>query len=225
MKIGEAAKLIGMTASNIRFYEKKGLLEPEREEASDYRNYSSADVERLKMILVYRKMGISVETISRILKKEITLEDAAEETLEGLCEKKELLEGSIALCKKVLEDRPSDPLNIDHYLKYVSGEEAKGVRYPQVEDFFETLAEASGSCKFRADPYIGMIFKNLWAARILGAGMFFVILAAPTIHFIEMAAKGQRLTAGALFLWIGILLVYFLGLLKAWKKKRTGGNV
>ena len=30
MKIGQAAQLTGLTISNIRFYERKGLLEPER---------------------------------------------------------------------------------------------------------------------------------------------------------------------------------------------------
>ena len=34
MKIGEAAKETGLSISNIRFYEKKGLLEPEREAES-----------------------------------------------------------------------------------------------------------------------------------------------------------------------------------------------
>ena len=31
MKIGQAAQLTGLTISNIRFYERKGLLEPERD--------------------------------------------------------------------------------------------------------------------------------------------------------------------------------------------------
>lgn len=32
MKIGEAAKETGLSISNIRFYEKKGLLEPARDQ-------------------------------------------------------------------------------------------------------------------------------------------------------------------------------------------------
>lgn len=34
MKIGQAAQLTGLTISNIRFYERKGLLEPERNDQS-----------------------------------------------------------------------------------------------------------------------------------------------------------------------------------------------
>lgn len=44
MKIGQAAQLTGLTISNIRFYERKGLLEPERKDQSKYRNYSEQDI-------------------------------------------------------------------------------------------------------------------------------------------------------------------------------------
>ena len=49
MKIGQAAQLTGLTISNIRFYERKGLLEPERNDQSKYRNYSEQDI-RLSLI-------------------------------------------------------------------------------------------------------------------------------------------------------------------------------
>ena len=39
MKIGEAAKETGLSISNIRFYERKGLLCPRRKEESQYREY------------------------------------------------------------------------------------------------------------------------------------------------------------------------------------------
>lgn len=52
MKIGQAAQLTGLTISNIRFYERKGLLEPERNDQSKYRNYSEQDIRRLKQIFI-----------------------------------------------------------------------------------------------------------------------------------------------------------------------------
>lgn len=68
MKIGEAAKETGLSISNIRFYEKKGLLEPEREAESRYRNYTQEDILRIKKIIVFRKMDLSVEQIDAMLK-------------------------------------------------------------------------------------------------------------------------------------------------------------
>lgn len=65
MKIGQAAQLTGLTISNIRFYERKGLLEPERNDQSKYRNYSEQDIRRLKQIILYRKMNMPIEKIAR----------------------------------------------------------------------------------------------------------------------------------------------------------------
>ena len=56
MKIGEVAEQTGLSISNIRFYEKKGLIEPKRNEQSKYRDYTEEDVKRLKQIILYRKM-------------------------------------------------------------------------------------------------------------------------------------------------------------------------
>lgn len=67
MKIGEVAKQTGLNVSNIRFYERKGLLEPAREGDGNYREYSDADVFCLKCILLYRKMGLSIDTIYLLL--------------------------------------------------------------------------------------------------------------------------------------------------------------
>ena len=63
MKIGEAAKETGLSVSNIRFYEKKGLLNPRRREESQYREYGQEEVRRLKEIMLLRKLGISIESI------------------------------------------------------------------------------------------------------------------------------------------------------------------
>ena len=44
MRIGEIAQLTGLSVSNIRFYEKKGLIGPQREDGSKYRNYTEDDL-------------------------------------------------------------------------------------------------------------------------------------------------------------------------------------
>lgn len=66
--IKELAEKTGTIPNTIRFYEKKGLLKPERTE-SNYRIYSAEDVTRLEMILLYRKMGFSIEDIKELLEK------------------------------------------------------------------------------------------------------------------------------------------------------------
>ena len=75
MRIGEIAERTGLNISNVRFYERKGLLTPERETGSKYRDYSEEDVNRIKKILLYRKMGIPVDTIYLILKDKQDITD------------------------------------------------------------------------------------------------------------------------------------------------------
>lgn len=75
MKIGQAAQLTGLTISNIRFYERKGLLEPERNDQSKYRNYSEQDIRRLKQIILYRKMNMPIEKIASMLDDPVVSEE------------------------------------------------------------------------------------------------------------------------------------------------------
>lgn len=66
--IKEFAEKTGIIPNAARFYEKKGLLKPERTE-SNYRIYDAEDITRLEQILLYRKMGFSIEDIRELLEK------------------------------------------------------------------------------------------------------------------------------------------------------------
>lgn len=70
MNIKDVETLTGITKQNIRFYEKKGLLTPERNQENSYREYSDADVERLKRIKILRRIDVPIEQIRRILEGE-----------------------------------------------------------------------------------------------------------------------------------------------------------
>ncbi len=72
MKIGEVSETLGISVSNIRFYEKKGLIGPDRDKESKYRNYSEEDISELKQIIVLRKMGVTIEAITEVLKAMLT---------------------------------------------------------------------------------------------------------------------------------------------------------
>lgn len=67
--IKELAEKTGIIPNAIRFYEKKGLLHPKRTE-SNYRIYEAEDMARLEQILLYRKMGFSIEDIRELLQKD-----------------------------------------------------------------------------------------------------------------------------------------------------------
>ncbi len=67
MKIGEVAKVTGLTTKTIRYYEEVELLpEPERT-PSGYRMYGDEAVTRLEFITKGRRLGFSLAEIGTVL--------------------------------------------------------------------------------------------------------------------------------------------------------------
>lgn len=67
MRIAEAAAAVGCTQRAIKFYEEKGLLTPVARSENGYRDYSAEDISRLHEIQAYRKLGIGLADIRRLL--------------------------------------------------------------------------------------------------------------------------------------------------------------
>ena len=57
MTIKEVEELSNMTRANIRFYEKEGLITPQRD-SNGYRNYTEQDVDILKRIRLLRTVHL-----------------------------------------------------------------------------------------------------------------------------------------------------------------------
>lgn len=68
--ITDAVKQFGITSKTLRYYERVGLLESKRADNNNYRYYDNAEVERIRQIMVLRKMQISIKDIIRIYENE-----------------------------------------------------------------------------------------------------------------------------------------------------------
>lgn len=67
LRVGEVAKLLGVTPKTVRHYEKIGLLrEPERS-GSGYRLYSAEDLLRLHRIRRLQSLGLSLRQVGSVL--------------------------------------------------------------------------------------------------------------------------------------------------------------
>lgn len=66
-RIGEAARLTGVSAANIRYYEREGLLAPQARADNRYRLYSAADLHRLRFIRLCRAMDMSLDEVRTLL--------------------------------------------------------------------------------------------------------------------------------------------------------------
>ena len=67
MNIGEASKSSGVSQRMIRHYEKIGLIPAPLRRDSGYRDYSDADVHRLRFVANARDLGFPVEEIGKLL--------------------------------------------------------------------------------------------------------------------------------------------------------------
>ncbi len=72
MTVNEIAKELNITKRAMKYYEEQGLLKVAKD-SNGYRNYSEQDVERLRIISVYRKLGISISGIKSCWKKRIRI--------------------------------------------------------------------------------------------------------------------------------------------------------
>jgi Cu(I)-responsive transcriptional regulator len=66
MNIGTAAEKSGLPPKTIRYYEDIGLLRPDRA-GNGYRDYSMADVHRLRFLQRSRSLGFSVGECRQLL--------------------------------------------------------------------------------------------------------------------------------------------------------------
>lgn len=62
--IGEFSELVGIPSSTLRFYEKEGLITPDRDK-NNLRIYSEEDANWLKFLLHLKGAGLSVEELKQ----------------------------------------------------------------------------------------------------------------------------------------------------------------
>jgi Cu(I)-responsive transcriptional regulator len=68
VNIGQAAQAAGVSAKMIRHYEAIGLIPQADRQSSGYRDYSGADVHRLRFVRRGRELGFSIARIRDLLK-------------------------------------------------------------------------------------------------------------------------------------------------------------
>lgn len=106
--IGEFSEKIGLSIDTLRYYEKLGLIYPERDEANK-RVYSEKDIEWLKFIIRLKEINMPIKQIQYYSKLRYDGNDTVKERLELLeeqmdrlnIEKRKIEENIIHLDKKI----------------------------------------------------------------------------------------------------------------------------
>jgi Hg(II)-responsive transcriptional regulator len=78
MLIGELARKTGSSKETIRYYERIGLIEPDKRRDSGYREYTEAEVKKLHFVNRAKQLGFTLKEISELLDLEINDETSCD---------------------------------------------------------------------------------------------------------------------------------------------------
>jgi DNA-binding transcriptional MerR regulator len=67
LTVGRVAELAAITVRTLHHYDEIGLLQPSARTAAGHRAYSAGDVERLREVLAYRRLGFGLREIAELV--------------------------------------------------------------------------------------------------------------------------------------------------------------
>ena len=67
MNIGQLSATTGVPAATVRYYERRGLLDPPRRTRAGYRQYEAETTQRLRFIKRAQELGFTLEEIADLL--------------------------------------------------------------------------------------------------------------------------------------------------------------
>ncbi len=113
MRIGTLASRLGTTPHSIRFYERSGLLPNATRSDNGYRDYSDADVARLRLLIGLRQFDLPLAQAAEL----------ASSCSAGRCDEVSVeLRGAIAEKRGELQKRLAEMQYLDRRLAHLQGD-------------------------------------------------------------------------------------------------------
>ena len=204
MTIQEVERQSGMTRANIRFYEEKRLLTPQRQ-PNGYRDYSAADVETLQRVRLLRSLDISIDTIRALQSGERTLEAVLAERERRWNDAKGRAGDAEALCQRMRQDGAQyATLDAEKYL------------HPQPEA--QRLYHPAGQADQR--PYAFTPWRRLLAFNLDYELCLLLLYAVLSLGFHVNITKGSGLLS-LLYAYLALMLQV---LIEPWLLHRFGAT-
>ena len=129
--IKEAEAESGINKQNIRYYEKMGLIHPDRNTINGYRKYSEEYIRRLKFIYLFRKLDMPLEEIRNVLDGAIDLPTALAQQKDRLKAEQERIQGAVLFCEGI-QERKLEELDVDNCLQKMEAEEKRGSLFANI---------------------------------------------------------------------------------------------
>ena len=142
MNIKQASQHSGVSPQNIRYYEREGLLCPQRDPNNDYRQYSDQDLHTLKLIRMLRMLDMPLEEIRAVLNGTVPLPRALQSQEQRLQAQSEKLQAAIHFCRQLKTGvQDAGQLDVDACLtRMESAPQAGGFFAGWVQDYRQVAA-------------------------------------------------------------------------------------
>ncbi|MBR7833146.1 MerR family DNA-binding transcriptional regulator [Actinospica durhamensis] len=106
LTVGRVAELAGVSVRTLHHYDEIGLVQPSARTAAGYRAYAAGDVERLREVLAYRRLGFGLREIADLVDDPATDAVAHLRRLRGLLlEQRDRADAMVAAIERELEAR------------------------------------------------------------------------------------------------------------------------
>ena len=95
MTIGQMAAAASVNPQTVRYYERRGLIEPTRRTRAGYREYDARSVDRLRFIKRAQTLGFSLSEIQELLALRVRHETACDAVERATVKKVQLVDAKL----------------------------------------------------------------------------------------------------------------------------------
>ena len=132
MTIKDVEQELHIPRATVRFYEKNKLIKPKRGNNS-YRDYSNEDIAILRKIIIFRKIGMTVSDVQKLLDGVSPLSKIVEKNVDQLQKQIEELNGSLKICRQMqLKREELENFDEMYYWNIIQLEEKSGNKFSDI---------------------------------------------------------------------------------------------
>lgn len=103
LTVGQVAEQLGVTVRTLHHYDEVGLLTPSARTSAGYRLYTGADLERLRTVVVYRRLGFGLDEVRELLDGDVPVVEHLRRQRAAVITRLDELGGLVAAIDRALE--------------------------------------------------------------------------------------------------------------------------
>ena len=110
-KIGDVARILGISSDLIRYYEEKGIVKPTKDPSNNYRYYDAWDINYLTDCLWFKNFGFGIDQVSQFITEYSydslldSMDNKADELLASIKRQELLLQRIRKYCERLIQTR------------------------------------------------------------------------------------------------------------------------